>query len=63
MEHRRAVLSSASTSLEELLKKVSAFADQMQQEGDESTAHDLYEVERSLRQAYRRLSAVSRRVR
>jgi hypothetical protein len=63
VEHRRAVLSSASTSLEELLKKVSAFADQMQQEGDESTAHDLYEVERSLRQAYRRLSSVSRRVR
>jgi hypothetical protein len=60
---RRAVLSSASTSLEELVVRVTDVADEVQAEGDEGLAHDLYEVERALRTAHRRLSAVARRLR
>jgi hypothetical protein len=63
VENRRAVLSSASSSLEELLIRVTEVADDCRTSGDESTAHDLYEVERALRMAHRRLTGVTRRLR
>jgi hypothetical protein len=52
----RAPLMSASTMLEELRQRVCASADTLRSDGDESGATDLYEVERSLRQAARRLN-------
>ena len=63
MENRRAVLSSATTTLEELVVKVSDLADELRHGGDESLSHDLYEVERALRMAHRRLVTVNRRLR
>ncbi len=63
VENRRAVLSSASTSLEELVGRVVDVADDLRRAGDEGLAHDLYEVERALRTAQRRLGAVTRRLR
>jgi hypothetical protein len=42
--------------LEELRQRVTATADTLLADGDESGAADLYEVERSLRQAARRLN-------
>ncbi len=42
--------------LEELRQRVAATADTLHAGGDESGATDLYEVERSLRQAARRLN-------
>lgn len=57
----RAGLSSLATSLDELTQQVTAAADAMDRdEGD--LAADLYEVERSLRTARRRLDAVLRRL-
>jgi hypothetical protein len=53
---QRAPLLSASTMLEELRQRVSDSADTLLAGGDESGATDLYEVERSLRQAARRLN-------
>lgn len=63
MENRRAALSSASTTLDDLVTRVTDVADEVQAAGDESLAHDLYEVERALRSAHRRLSDVVRRLR
>jgi hypothetical protein len=63
VENRRAVLSSAATSLEELLNRVTEVADDERASGDEGVAHDLYEVERALRTAHRRLSGLTRRMR
>jgi len=63
MEHRRALLSSASSSLEELVVRVTESADDLRDQGEDALAHDLYEVERSLRAAQRRLAAVVRRMR
>jgi len=59
----RAQLSSATTSLEELIDRVSSTAESVLASGDESLASDLFEVERSLRTAHRRLLAASRRIR
>ena len=63
MEHRRALLSSTSSSLEELVVRVTESADDLRDQGEDALAHDLYEVERSLRAAQRRLGAVVRRMR
>jgi hypothetical protein len=63
VENRRAVLSSASSSLEDLLSRVTEVADDCRRSGDESTAHELFEVERALRMAHRRLTGVTRRLR
>jgi len=48
-------LEAASTVLEELRQRITAAADGCLTGGDESGATELYEVERSLRQAARRL--------
>jgi hypothetical protein len=63
VDNERAQLSSATTTLEELVARVSETAESAQAAGDETLAADLFEVERSLRIAYRRLNAVTRRVR
>jgi hypothetical protein len=57
------VLSSAVTTLDELVARITGVAETMHQAGDESLAADLFEVERSLRMAHRRLSTVNRRIR
>lgn len=61
MDDLGARLSSATTSLTELVESVSATAEAVLAAGDESTATDLFEVERALRTALRRLTGVSRR--
>ena len=61
MHSERAQLSSATTTLEELLDRVSSTAEAVLASGDESLASDLFEVERSLRTAHRRLVAATRR--
>ena len=63
MDDVRARLSSATTSLTELVESVSTAAEGALASGDESMATDLFEVERALRTALRRLTAVSRRPR
>lgn len=62
MTGHRAQLASLSTALDELTERVTATADGVRAE-DEELALDLYEVERSLRAAGRRLGAVVRRLR
>ena len=63
MENRRAVLSSASTTLEELVVRVAEAGEEANTAGEEGLAHDLFEVERTLRMAHRRLEGVTRRLR
>jgi len=63
VDDQRAVLSSAVTTLDDLVARITGVAETMLQGGDESLAADLFEVERSLRMAHRRLSAVNRRIR
>ena len=45
------------------MARIAATADELQAEGEESLASDLFEVERSLRTAHRRLNSVNRRLR
>ncbi len=54
-------MSSATTSLADLVETVRATAEAALAAGDEATATDLFEVERALRTALRRLTAVARR--
>ena len=61
MDDHGARLSSAATSLDDLVERVGRVAEEVQRSGDESLAFDLFEVERSLRTAQRRLVAVTRR--
>jgi hypothetical protein len=58
-----AVLSSVASSLDELTGRVTAIADRHQGQPTEDLARDLYEVERALRAAHRRLSEVVRTLR
>ena len=55
MDDPRPELSSVSTALDELTKRLSAMADATAQ-GDQNLAVELFEIERSLRGAQRRLS-------
>lgn len=54
----RAELSSVSTGLEELVKRVTDIAEGLAGDDKEQLAPDLYEVERTLRAAERRLRRV-----
>jgi hypothetical protein len=63
VENRRAVLSSAATTLEELVARMAEAGEEANVAGEESLAHDLFEVERTLRMAHRRLEGVNRRLR
>lgn len=58
MELDAAQLSSLSTSLDDLVDRVTTLADGFQDSPREDVAADLYEVERSLRAAHRRLLAL-----
>ena len=51
-----AELSSVATALEELLHRVSGIADEIAQSRQESLSTELYEVERTLGTAHRRLT-------
>lgn len=62
MTGHQAQLASLSTALDELTERVTATADAVRSE-EEELALDLYEVERSLRAAARRLGTVVRRLR
>ena len=55
-------LDSSATTIEDLVQRISTLAEKHQQDGDETVAADLYEVERSLRAASRRLGALLRRM-
>ncbi len=55
-------LDSSATTIEDLVQRISALAEKHEKEGDETVAADLYEVERSLRAAGRRLGALLRRM-
>jgi hypothetical protein len=57
-----ASLASTSSSLDELIRRVTTSADELSGGQDDAIAQDLYEVERSLRTAARRLASVVRRL-
>ena len=63
VDSERAQLSSARTTLDDLVVKVADIAEAMHGGGQDALAHDLFEVERALRMAQRRLDAVTRRMR
>ncbi len=63
VDSERAQLSSASTTLEDLVARVTAAGERLHAAGEESLAHELFEVERALRGADRRLRAVTSRMR
>ncbi len=56
-----AELSSLATALEELTRRVTAMADEATTAKDEGTAADLYEVERAMKTAARRLTKLTAR--
>jgi len=63
VENRRALLTSASSTLDDLVTRVTDAAEALGAEGEDSLSAELYEVERSLRAALRRLEGVTRRLR
>jgi hypothetical protein len=58
----RAQLVSTASSLDELIRRITAAADDLSGGSDDDVAADLYEVERSLRTGARRLTSVLRRL-
>lgn len=58
----RAALSSAETTLDDLIDRITAIAERRHEDRDAAVAADLFEVERSLRLARRRLVAARRRL-
>jgi hypothetical protein len=58
----RAELSSAETTLDDLIARVTAIAERRHDDRDAAVAGDLFEVERALRGARRRLGAARRRL-
>ena len=58
-----AVLSSASTMLDDLISRITGVADRYQGTDQERVAFQLHEVERSLRSASRQLESVQRTLR
>lgn len=60
MDREHAELSSVAAMVEEALGRVTASAERLAGGGGAGTASDLFEVERSLAQALRRLEAVVR---
>lgn len=59
MELDAAQLSALSTSLDELTNRVTALADGLRESPREDVAADLFDVERNLRSAARRLHALA----
>jgi hypothetical protein len=62
MEAEHAVLSSASTTLVDIAERIEQLADALHARHEEALASDLFEVERTVRIAVRRLEAVVRRL-
>lgn len=62
MEAEHALLSSAATTLGDVADRIEGVAGALTDQQEESLAADLYEVERTIRIALRRLDAVLRRV-
>jgi hypothetical protein len=60
--NQQAQLASAASTIEDLIARVGASADIHEELGEVDAANDLYDVERSLRAAHRRLEAVVRRL-
>ena len=58
MTDQRANLLSAATTLDDLLARVTAAAEHLDEQGQDGIAADLFEVERALRNANRRLARV-----
>jgi len=58
--HEHAQLSSVATALGEMIQRVSEAADRLRVGGRDDLAGDLYEVERSLQAAARRLAGLVR---
>ncbi|HYF46634.1 MAG TPA: hypothetical protein VD926_10530 [Acidimicrobiales bacterium] len=58
----RAQLASTASSLDEIIARITAVADELSDGQDDDAAADLYEVERSLRTGARRLAGVVRRL-
>jgi ElaB/YqjD/DUF883 family membrane-anchored ribosome-binding protein len=63
VEREHAELSSLATTVEDVLERVTASAERLAAAGREAAAADLFEVERALAQAARRLDAVVRALR
>jgi hypothetical protein len=60
--NQRAQLDSAATTIDELVARIGASAEHHEDAGEVDAANDLYDVERSLRAAHRRLLNVVRRL-
>lgn len=60
MNDHRAQLSPVATALDELTDRVLQLADELKHSADDQLATELYEVERTLRQAARRLDRLVR---
>lgn len=60
MPDERAQLASVATALDELTDRVTSLADDMHAAADEQAATELFEIERTLRQAARRLDRLVR---
>ena len=58
MNDERAHLLSAATSLDEITDRITMTAERLSAVGDDNAAADLFEVERTLRNANRRLARV-----
>jgi hypothetical protein len=63
MEAEHAALSSASTTIVDIADRIEGLADALNAQKEEALAADLFEVERSLRMAVRRLERVVQRMR
>ena len=62
MTPHHAQLASTASSLDDLIARVTAAADELSGGQDDDVAADLYEVERSLKSGARRLASVLRRL-
>jgi hypothetical protein len=60
MRADRSALDSAAATIDDLVKRVSDAADRFEHDGEDTIANDLYEVERALEAAARRLHHVVR---
>ena len=58
MNDEQANLLSCATSMDDITQRITATADRMAEIGNDAVAADLYEVERALRNANRRLARV-----
>jgi hypothetical protein len=61
MDDDRAPLAAVATALDELTRRITELADDHQRGTDEQLAAELYEIERALQQAARRLDRLVRR--